>query len=315
MLYSPSVIRRSLVTRLISLSCSKTKFIILRFINYFLIYYFGLIFALYGWLVSSADHVFECHYGSSGQHTISASLYHCLQWWYIIIARTEYMLTDSVQVDDAEPKHHNIEGEEWNAKEACCIALACRSRYVNAAPHFLAKILLLSRVDHGNMMWKLSGWQRRSRLREWEGGWDHGRRWLLGRAVRTHHLLGCSRAIRRLSIVGLATLDLTCLLLVARSLSAYCWFASFGGHLLVVSSLPFYRALLGCLVNFALKSVCTRQASRCRDEVCNWEHKVEDGSADFLLDVFNAHASPKERNVDEHENFLQFGVVLQEKLT
>ena len=52
-------------------------------------------------------------------------------------------LGHSVQVENAEPEHDHIEGEEGNAKEARGITFARICCNVNASPSFLANIVIL----------------------------------------------------------------------------------------------------------------------------------------------------------------------------
>ena len=209
----------------------------------------------------------------------------------------------SVQADDTEPQHHNIESEEWNAKEARRVTFARRCRYIDTVPQFRAQILLLSRVNHGNVMRKQSGWRRQclGDKRRRDSGW------LLCSIVRTHHLLGCW-AVCRLSIVRLATFSWTWLLLAVRCFSDY-WFDIFGDSFKASFGFIFF-VLLWWLVNLAFECVSTGQASCCRYKVCNREHEVEDGRADFLVNIFSTHTGPKECNINEHEDFFQCGVVL-----
>ena len=65
--------------------------------------------------------------------------------------------------------------------------------------------------------------------------------------------------------------------------------------------------------DFVFERICSGQTGRCGHEVGYCEHEVEDGRANFLIDIIRAHASAKEREVDKHQDFLQAGVILKEK--
>ena len=238
-------------------------------------------------------------------------------------------LEHSIQVKNAEPEHFNVEGEERNAKEARCITFAGIGDDVHASPHFLAKIVLFSRVHHQNILV--------CRYVVVCHHWCRGLVQLLrastscGRvefSTWVNLVAGCA-CIGVFPITNMISLSLGGHFLapLSRWRFSYHWRldTSFGGDdgLLVAnwSRLCCFTAtilillLSGWLADFVLERICPWKAGRRGHKVRNREHEVENGSSDILIEIFGGQACPEEREVYKHQDFLQTSVVLKEQLS
>ena len=187
------------------------------------------------WIALAADDAYKFH--AFGQIIIAASLHHYLQRWCNMVAA--WLRRHSVQVDNAEPEHDDIEGKEGYAEEARGIAFACCSCNVYASPNFLAHVVLFSRIDHHCLVsWHCAAclWRCLNEVRWRCIGWVLG-----GSTARRYNLVAWSTA-RIFPIVSLATFSWCRLLLVAKTLS-HCRFTEFNG-VFITALLPSFNFLI-----------------------------------------------------------------------
>lgn len=238
----------------------------------------------------------------------------------------------SIQVDNAEPEHDDVESEKRYAEEAWGVIFAHWRHNVDASPHFSQNLVttLFSRVDNGHLLHLLMLLLvLRSNLACWVCRWStlnhiRGKLPLLlllpwrttADAPTTWHrfLIAGHLAI----VADLSALDL--LFAIERNFS---WIISsvslsYRGVTATFSTLVFLLVLMvaaaSLLTNFPLDLICTRKTCRCRDKIGNGEHEVDDDSSNILIDILWEHACTKQHEVDDHKNFFQIRVVLQEKL-
>ena len=203
-------------------------------------------------------------------------------------------IESSVNVDKAEPKHGQVQRKEWCSQEYWCISLCVHSHYSKARTHFLAEVASLPSID-------------------------------------THRILSCSNdsaAVFRLLVsgqIGLieSSLSVTfcpCLLLLAHpsftTLSIWSrwevWMRDLKCELFDRGIWCWYLSLIS---KARFNHGSTGETSRSDHKVQNSEHDVQDCNCHvWLKQITSVKGGTKKNHVDQHKQFFETSVVLEEQL-
>lgn len=186
----------------------------------------------------------------------------------------------SVEVDDTEPEHDNVESEKGNAQEPGCVTFTRHCHGGHTVLSLRAQVPSLARLQ-------LSSRSRGERHRLFLGLQSDS-----GSFSSVRHLLP-SALLLSLSLCHLSLL---------------CTCGVVGGSDLRAGELVF---LVGhaCL---SFESVSAGEAGGSGDEIGDSEHDVENCCAHFLVDVVGRERGREEHNVDEDKHLFEARVFLHE---